>query len=166
MAWYPKLNSIPNKINYLLPFGNNIYKNTSYEINDQFIDNTFLKTIKLKIYPTISQQDIINSWFSLVNKVYNYTNQYIKNKICTLFPYINSNNIIHINYKFINDTKLIKETFNFINLRKILNVYINQLKTNSHIYKHTLDYAVKLCIEMYKSCYSNYKANNIGANHS
>ena len=23
MAWYPKLNSIPNKINYLLPFGNN-----------------------------------------------------------------------------------------------------------------------------------------------
>jgi transposase len=161
MAWYPKLNSIPNKINYLLPFGNNIYKNTSYEFNEQFIDNTFLKTIKLKIYPTINQQTIINSWFALVNKVYNYTNQYIKNKICTLFPYIDSNNIIHINYKFINDIKLIKETLNFINLRKILNVYINQLKTDSHIYKHTLDYAVKLCIEMYKSCYSNYKANNI-----
>ena len=53
-----------------MPFGNNIYKNTSYVIDDQFIDNTFLKTIKLKIYPTISQQTIINSWFSLVNKVF------------------------------------------------------------------------------------------------
>ena len=62
MIWYPKLNSIPNKINYLLPFGNNIYKNTSYIIDDEFIDNKFLKTIKLKIYPTISQQTIINSW--------------------------------------------------------------------------------------------------------
>ena len=57
--------------------------------------------------------------------------------------------------------KKLKKTLNFFNLRKILDNYVSDLHQNSTIYRHTLDYSVKLCIEMYKSLHTNFINGNI-----
>lgn len=161
MIWFPKHNSIPKSINTFSCYDHVKYNNTKYTIIDEHIDTSFLKTFKLKIYPTINQTTIINNWFSIVNQVYNYTNKYIKDNICIPNYYVDKNNIIIYDFKFISDTKKIKDTLNFINLRKKLNNFISELHNNSTIPRHTLDYSVKLCVEMYKSLYSNFKNGNI-----
>jgi IS605 OrfB family transposase len=50
-----------------------------------------------------------------------------------------------------------KKELNFINLRKTLNDEIKRICKNNNLNKHTGDYAVKHCIEMYKSAFSNHK---------
>ena len=142
-------------------FNKKIYFNTSY-INNTYdkINESSLNTMKYKIYPSKLQSNTIKEWFLIVDKVYNYTNNYIKNKICKTIPYL-KNKIIYLKYEFIKDEKKIKETLNFINLRGLFKDKLEEIKGNSSIYKHTIDYAVKLCIEMYKSCYSNIKNKNI-----
>ena len=141
-------------------FNQNIYFNKSYNIKEEFIKNEYLKTNKYQIYLDKSQDKICKEWFDIVDKTYNYTNNYIKKEICNIYTYL-QNNIINFRYKFITNETKIKETLNFINLRNKFKLELDNIKGNSSIYKHTIDYAVKLCIEMYKSCYSNYKANNI-----
>jgi len=161
MIWFPKHNAIPKNIKTFSCYDQVKYSNTKYVINDEYIDNSFLKTFKLKIYPTYNQTQIINTWFEIVNKVYNYTNKYIKDNICIQNYFVNKENNIIVDFKFINDNKKIKEILNFINLRKKLNNFISNLHNNSTINRHTGDYSVKLCVEMYKSLYSNYKNGNI-----
>jgi IS605 OrfB family transposase len=160
MVWYPTHNSVPRLIKQFIPFGNKTYNNHNYIINNEHINNTYLKTCKLKIYPNWFQQTVINGWLLEVNKIYNYTNQYLKNKICKPFPFMEKN-IIKYSYKFIDDFKLVKKTLNFQLVRNEINNYINEIFSYSSTYRHTLDYAVKLCVEMYKSAFSNYKAGNI-----
>jgi len=163
VVWFPKFNAVPTTVNTNSFFDQYKYNNSESITFHEFIDNSFLKTYKLKIYPNQSQIDIIKAWFLLVIQVYNKTNEYIKNTICVPEFILDKNtNIINITYKFIKDEKLIKKTLNFIRMRdEVMNDYIKNLNNNSTIYRHTLDYAVKLCIEMYKSVKSNYKAGNI-----
>jgi len=161
MIWFPKHNSIPKKLNTFSCYDQFKFKNNKYIITNESIDCSFLKTIKLKIYPNNKQSDIINNWFSNVHLVYNYTNKYIKDNICIATTFINNKNVSETNYKFIDDNNKIKETLNFYNLRKKLNEYVSNIHINSNINRHTLDYSLKLCIEMYKSLYSNYKNGNI-----
>jgi len=160
MAWFPTHNSIPRLINNFIPFGNKKFNNTNLIINDEHIHNTFLKTHKLKIYPNYVQQTILNGWFLEVNSVYNYTNQFLKNKVCIPFPFMEKG-IIKFSCKFIDDFKIVKKVLNFQFVRKEINDYINEIHNFSSTYRHTLDYAVKLCVEMYKSAFSNYKARHI-----
>lgn len=161
MVWYPPHNAVPTSLNTFSCFDQVKYNNNRYIITDEHINTSFIKTIKLKIYPTDNQITIFNDWFSLVNNVYNYTNQYIKDNICKINYFVNKKNIIQYNYKFITDIKKIKKTLNFFNLRKILDNYVSNLHQNSTIYRHTLDYSVKLCIEMYKSLHTNFINGNI-----
>ena len=161
MVWYPPHNSVPTSLNTFSCFDQVKYNNNRYVITDELINTSFIKTIKLKIYPTNNQITIFNDWFSIVNNVYNYTNQYIKDNICKINYIVNKKNIIQYNYKFITDIKKIKKTLNFFNLRKILDNYVSDLHQNSTIYRHTLDYSVKLCIEMYKSLHTNFINGNI-----
>ena len=160
MAWFPTHNSIPRLIKNFIPFGNKKFNNTNLIINEEHIHNTFLKTHKLKIYPNYVQQTILNGWFLEVNSVYNYTNQFLKNKVCIPFPFMEKG-IIKFSCKFIDDFKLVKKVLNFQFVRNEINDYINEIHNFSSTYRHTLDYAVKLCVEMYKSAFSNYKARHI-----
>ena len=84
MVWYPPHNSVPTSLNTFSCFDQVKYNNNRYVITDEHINTSFIKTIKLKIYPTDNQITIFNDWFSLVNNVYNYTNQYIKDNICKI----------------------------------------------------------------------------------
>lgn len=161
MVWFPKFNSSPVSINSHSSFDFFKFSNPDKIYSSQFIDTSFLKTLKLKIYPDEKQINIIQQWFFKVILVYNHTNEYIKNTICNYKLKINSKNHVDVEYTFIDNKKEISKTLNFINLRAILKNYISTLHDKSLISRHTLDYSIKICIEMYKSLYSNYKNKKI-----
>lgn len=142
--WFPTLNSIPSHFSDKSWFDYCVYFNLNCSLpTNTIIKTDSIKTLKLKIYPTIDQKNIIVRWLDDVIDTYNITNQYIKD-------------IIYKDNCLIKDKKIIRETINFFNLRKNLNLQINAIISKNSINKHTLDYAVKLCVEMYKSSFSNH----------
>jgi hypothetical protein len=137
--WFPTLLQIANNVKTNSWFNmlqkNNANKNNLIKEN---INSTYTKTMKFPIYPTSKQKIILDNWFRAVIDMYNITNKYILN-------YYKENNKI--------------ETF--ITIRKKLLKEANIIVTNTKINKHILDYSVKHCVEMYKSCLSNFKNKNI-----
>ena len=116
-------------------------KNDAYNKRKKkrIINYDYINTYKIILYPTKEQKQIINSWLNYGVLIYNLTNTYIKN-------------IIDDNNK--------KTVLNFYNLRKQLTPTITLLCKNNNLNKHTADYCIKHCIEMYKSANSNYKSVN------
>lgn len=98
------------------------------------INTTYVYTIKIKLFPSKEQKELIHKYFNDVIDVYNLTNEYIKEKKMTQM-----------------DVK------NWKNIRSALTDKIRIIGTNNDIYRHTLDYSVKHCVEMYKSAFSNHK---------
>jgi hypothetical protein len=163
MKWFPdiykdKPNIIKNNI------FSKVYFNSSSLLSVSNVKTNNLKTIKIKFYPTINQVKLLNEWFDLVLLVYNQINEFIKICICKPIYFLNKNkNFIDISYTFIDDDEFIDKILNWKNIRNMFTNEINNfiLESNTNIYRHTLDYSIKLCIEMYKSAYSNFKAGNI-----
>jgi len=96
----------------------------------------YIDTIKIKLYPTKKQEIILLKWLDNCIDIYNHTNDYIK-------QIINNNNY--------------KKELNFINIRKQLNKQLKNICNIDNLNKHTADYSVKHCVEMYKSAFSNHK---------
>jgi GH24 family phage-related lysozyme (muramidase) len=94
---------------------------------------TYEKTHTINLELTKSQKDKINLWLNDCTDIYNLTNNYIKLNLT-------------------NDNK--KSLINFFNIRKILKNDITNVCKINKLNKHTGDYAVKHCIEMYKSAIS------------
>jgi putative transposase len=92
------------------------------------IKTHFLKSIKIKIYPTDKQIKILVRWFDLHTAIYNLTNNYIK-------PIYKST----------------KKIDTFYNVREHFTDFLHNVSTKNNIYRHTLDQAVKHCLDMYKS---------------
>ena len=157
--WYPKINDnakiIKNNI-----FSSVYFNNASILPVSKNINIKSLKTIKIKFYPNSKQKNQLNKWYDLVSQLYNEINDYIKIVICKPNYYLDKKNIIQCSYTFINDKKLINYILNWKNIRNMFTNEIDDL-ISDNIYRHTLDYSVKLCLEMYKSAYSNFKAGNI-----
>ncbi len=137
--WFPSL----------LQSANNIKSNSWFNILQKSNPNpsklqqknnksSYIKTMKIPIYPTTEQKLILDKWYNAVIDMYNITNNYISN-------FYSKNNYI--------------ETF--ITIRKKLLDDANKLVENTSINKHILDYSVKHCVEMYKSAISNLKNRNI-----
>ena len=138
--WFPTLNSIPKKLNSHSWYDMSVYYNKNrVSKNESCINNSFLSTFKYKLYPTKEQENILQLWFNDSITLYNYTNNYIKNNILPTKDY---------------------KSINFINLRNKFKDYIKSLNINN-CYKHTLDYAIKLNVEMYKSALSNLRNKHI-----
>lgn len=106
---------------------------------------SFFRTKKYTVYPTIEQKIKLNKWLNDCIKVYNMTNEYIKVKLDRENLLSDSN----------------RNLINFQNLRKILNDQLREVCEKSDNYKHTVDYAVKHCVEMYKSAMSNIRVKHI-----
>ncbi len=149
---------------------NNIFSNVYFNSSSSVLSvsnvktNNNLKTIKIKFHPTNNQIKLLNQWFDLVSHVYNLINEFIKIVILKPEYYLNKkNNFIEVKYTFIDDVKFIEKMLNWKNIRKMFTNEIDDLIIESEInmYRHTLDYSIKLCVEMYKSSYSNYKEGNI-----
>lgn len=160
MQWCPDINNNPKNIKNNI--FSSVYFNSSSLISISNVDNKNLKTIKIKFHPTKEQIQKLNEWFELVILVYNQINEYIKLVICKPKYYLDKNNIINCSYTFIEDKKLINKMLRWQTVRDMFTNEINDFIDNTNnIYRHTLDYSIKLCIEMYKSAYSNYDVGNI-----
>jgi len=132
----------------LLESGNLVTLNSWFDIKEHInhsyskkrkkrnINVDYIDTFKIKLELNIKQKDIILRWMNDCIDIYNMTNEYLKNILTNM------------NYK---------KELNFINLRKILNENIRKICKNNNFDKNTADYAVKHCIEMYKSAFSNHK---------
>lgn len=137
--WYPTLLNTANMINSHSWFNikkitnRKKHKHKKYKTSHSV---TYIDTLKLKLYLSNKQSAIIKKWLNDCIDVYNITNQFIK-------TYITNDN--HFS------------ELNFINIRKKMNDQIRVICKINHLNKHTADYSVKLCVEMYKSSFSNKK---------
>jgi hypothetical protein len=105
--------------------------NISYEYD-------YINTLKIKLDLNSNQQNAIKLWLDDCIDIYNFTNQYIKNNLEK-------------------DYKKFKQLVNFIKLRATLKTDISEVCNKNKLSKHTGDYVVKHCVEMYKSAFSNLK---------
>ncbi len=115
------------------------YKNNAYNKKKKkyTVNYSYVNTNKIILYLTEEQKNIINLWMDDCTYIYNFTNWYIKHIITD---------------------KNYKQLLNFINIRNQLNSTIKNFCELHNLNKHTGDYAVKHCIEMYKSAVSNCKS--------
>jgi putative transposase len=135
---YPTLLESGNLINTNSWFDIKEHKNYSYNRKKKkySINVNYIDTFKIKLDLTKEQKEILLKWLDDCIDVYNMTNKYLKNILTNQ------------NYK---------KSLNFINLRKILNDEIREICKRNSFDKNTADYAVKHCMEMYKSAFSNHK---------
>jgi transposase len=105
-------------------------------------NNNYIDTMKIKLTLTKDQQNKIKSWMNTHVDAYNLTNDYIKK---------------HLKSNYSNFSTLV----NFYRLRQELTAKIAILIKKTKMHRNCCDYAVKQCVEMYKSAYSNYKNGNI-----
>jgi hypothetical protein len=135
---YPTLLECGNIINSYSWFDIIEHKNESYnkKRHKQNINVNYIDTVKIKLELNGKQKAVILKWMDDCIDVYNITNEYLKSILT------------NINYK---------KELNFINLRRILNENIRIICKNNNLNKHTADYAVKHCMKMYKSAFSNNK---------
>ena len=135
---YPTLLQASN-INTNSWFNIKIYKNNACNKKKKkhTVNYTYINTNKIILYPTDKQKQIIKLWMDDCITIYNYTNWYIKYLIT------NTN---------------VKQVLNFINIRKQLNLTVRYICKHNNLNKHTGDYCIKHCIEMYKSAISNCKS--------
>ena len=141
MYIYPTLLCAANIINSYSWFNIKQRKNSSSKKKKKKrkIRIDYIDTTKIVLYPTNEQKNIIKQWMDDCIDIYNSTNEYIK--------------------KNINDTNK-RKLLNFIDLRKSMNDKILNICKTNNLNKHTGDYAVKHCVEMYKSALSNIKSLN------
>jgi transposase len=158
MVWCPNINNKPKNLKNNI-FSSVYFNSSSSILSISDIDTSSLKNIKIQFYPSQEQIHKLNHWFELVSQVYNEINEFIKYIICKPKYYLGKNNIIECSYTFINDKKFINKMLRWQTIRDMFSNEISDFNNDSNnIYRHTLDYSIKLCIEMYKSAYSNYEA--------
>jgi len=143
---YPSLLQSANIINSNSWFDIQEYKNKNRYVNLSTHNYTYIKTKIIVLNLNENQKDIINKWLDNVIDIYNLTNEYIKSKLNIISSYDKSNFVSLVN---------------FYNLRKILKEPTQNICKLNGLNKHTADYGIKYCVEMYKSAYSNLKNKNI-----
>jgi transposase len=141
---YPSLLKSANIVESHSWFDIKIRKNNRYKKKPKKKKHKFnyIDTFKIKLQLNKLQKNKIKLWLDNCIDVYNLTNQYIKQ---------------NLNDKYTN----FKDVVNFYNLRKMLNPAIENICKTNKLNKHTADYNVKHCVEMYKSAYSNFKNGHI-----
>ena len=135
---YPSLLKTANKINSYSWYHLYKRKNNSHISvpKEQSIKCNYLHTIVIVPNFTDQQKIILDVWFNACISIYNLTNSYI-------FHNLTNNNANHF--------------LNFINIRSSINDKIKYVCNKYSLNKHTGDYAVKHCVEMYKSAFANHK---------
>jgi IS605 OrfB family transposase len=133
---YPTLLQTANDINSFSWFNIKKRTNSKKKVRKKVqIKEEYTDTIKFKLFLTDKQKNKLKLWLDDCIDIYNLTNQYIK------------------------DNKLTKSDINFYKLRALLKTQIKDICKINKLQKHTADYSVKHCVEMYKSAFSNRHKN-------
>jgi len=106
-------------------------KKKKFKIKTKFI-NTFIIDLKF----SKKQNTIVKFWLDSCILVYNITNGYIKNNLTQ---------------------KNFFDIVNFYKLRKLLQPQLDEICSLHNLPRHCADYAVKHCVDMYKSSQSAHK---------
>jgi transposase len=136
--FYPSLFQAANNIETHSWFDIKNRKNESFnkKKRKRHINYKYIDTIKIVLNLTDKQKKIINMWTDDCIDIYNSVNKYIKenapNKNC-------------------------KKFINYYSLREKMNEMLYNVCERHRLNKHTADYALKHCVEMYKSALSNHK---------
>ena len=134
--WYPTLLQSCNNINTHSWFNMSLITPPKVKKKTKTIEKiSYVSTTTILLELTNNQKAIIFKWLDDVIDVYNLTNEYIK------------------------ENKLTTKDINFYNLRYKLKPDIQLICSRNKLAKHTADYAVKHCVEMYKSAISNKHKN-------
>ena len=134
--WFPSLLASSNNLETNSWFNMKAIKNKQIQntnLEDTNYKVNYLKTVKIPIYPDSKQKEIIQKWFIDITDTYNLTNSFLKD-------YLGTN----------------KSLPTFITLRKELNTELKIISLRNKLNKHTVDYAVKHCLEMYKSSFTRF----------
>lgn len=126
----------------LLQSANNVQSYSWFDIKERKnplkIERKYVKfkykykdTFKYELFLTKEQKTKLLLWLDDCIDVYNLTNQYIKNNHLT------------------------ENDVNYYKLRKTLNNNLYNICNKNGMRKHTADYALKHCVEMYKSAFTN-----------
>jgi transposase len=136
--FYPSLFQAANSIETNSWFDIKNRKNESFnkKKRKRHINYDYIDTLKIVLDLNNKQKEIINMWADDCIDVYNFVNGYIKENAT------NEN---------------CKKIINFYSLRGKLKEPIKNICNKHRLNKHTADYALKHCVEMYKSSLSNHK---------
>lgn len=134
---YPTLLFSANNTNSFSWFDIKTRKNFSHNKRRKKtpINSTYNDTFKIILNLNSRQKTIINSWLNDCICVFNITNDFIKM------------NLTQDN---------VKDIINFYKLRSTLSTHIHEICSLHYLNRHTADYMVKHCVEMYKSALSNH----------
>ena len=117
--------------------------------NDKNDENDiFRKAIKIKIFPTKKQKNMLMIWFDAYIEMYNETLKFLKNEYH--IKRYNKSHFVSSNWKKIRN--LMYQTKRNIMIKRI--IISNDISYK--VYSHTLDNAVKLVCSHYKTCFKNY----------
>jgi transposase len=136
--FYPSLFQAANMIESHSWFDIKNRKNEAFnkKKRKRLINYDYIDTIKIVLDLTDTQKKIISIWADNCIDIYNYVNGYIKKNAT------NEN---------------CKKFINFISLRGKLDEVLHNICNKHRLPKHTADYALKHCVEMYKSAIANHK---------
>lgn len=144
-VWFPSLLLSSNDINSNSWFDIKEIKNETIQpkmVNRQLPEKIeYTKAVKIPIYPNKKQQKILYTYFETITKTYNLTNEYLKKH-----------------------SKEDKTILRLDTIRKALDTQLKDIHSKTKLNRHTIDYSVKHCIEMYKACYSRFLKTNIEFN--
>ena len=154
---YPTLLQSANNVNSHSWF--NIKKRKNNGIKNEYINTEhnykYTHTKKIILNLTDLQKETIKLWMNDCIDMYNIINEYIKEKVKIIY-HVDICGIIKKS-----SFPEFKKVVNFYNLRK---EFINKkhlICNRNNLPVHQCDYAIKHCVEMYKSAHTNFTNKNI-----
>ncbi len=115
------------------------------------------KTTIININPTDNQKNILKKWFDGHTEMYNVTNSYMKEKIRQYYEELNQDKVLTGIFSY--DKKNKKWSFNFKAVRKFLDEQKRIIVKQYNMNVHTVDYAIKHCVDMYNASHALHNGN-------
>lgn len=164
--WYPDVNVKMYKV----------YTNSWFSIeeskqqNTEFIENKYKldkpnkitrTTIKVQLYPTVKQKNILNNWFNISIKMYNTSIKFIKKLLYAKLEINEKTNYDELYKKLLESTEKQQEILNFRTLRSDLYDKKHSISKNSLIAINDLDQSINEACKNFKSSITNFLQKNI-----
>ena len=124
------------------------------KINTKF-PNEVISCQKIKMILSKTQKLILNKWFASYTDMYNKTLQYIRDNCSTFKNEVIREKLKDINRKLYVNPNTLRTKLKIIRDDIINSSQLTEIKTNTKIQTHTLDYAIRQLVSNIKSAMTN-----------